>query len=188
MIRLQYLCTWGEPNRVGSLHMCPREQAEFTCFTMKVTCNVLMQRVWELSRRNESKQKVFSQAMSSQFIKLDGYNFSALECFHSWHSCYFWTRDVFICWNTLALDCWQMQGLSVDMWYFKISIAQDNLVCILLGSVASLVRGYLRFPGNLSWLQHWFTIIIHWNLTVTNCRSTLGLFLRESPAVTNYFL
>jgi hypothetical protein len=40
-----------------------------------------------------------------------------------------------------------MQGHSVDMWYFKISIAQDNLVCILLGSVARLwfedISGFL---------------------------------------------
>jgi hypothetical protein len=31
-----------------------------------------------------------------------------------------------------------MQGLYVDIWYFKISIVQDNVVFILLRSVASL--------------------------------------------------
>jgi hypothetical protein len=71
------------------------------------------------------------------------------------------SSDVFICWNILALSRWQMQGLSVDIWYLKISIAQDNIVFILLGSVASLIQ---RYVSQASWQSVLVVVPIHWNL------------------------
>lgn len=81
------------------------------------------------------------------------------------------SSDVFICWNILALSLWQMQGLSVDVWHFKISIAQDNL------SLSWLAASRLWFDdmSQTSWQSVLVVVPVHSNcllqLTVTKRRS-----------------